>query len=97
MKWTIFVIFTSVLTIIGDQAPLLNVDQERVHKEKFYSLFEDKMTEDELSKPNKKRKKTRTVTTLEEYDAMIKSIEEALAKNKGRSQKDYYLINKYEI
>ena len=98
MNIFLFIIFASIVdTILEPQVPLLDVDQQRVHKEKFYALFEAKIVEDELSNPNKKRKKTRAVTKLDEYEEMIKMIEDALVKNKGRTQKEYYLINKYQI
>ena len=98
MKFMILVLIFSVLSNIGDeQVPILNVEQERVHKEKFYSLFEAKATEIELENPTKKRKKTRTVTNLVEYQELIITIEEAMNKKTIESQKEYYLLNKYEI
>ena len=37
------------------------------------------------------------MTTLDAYGSMILLIEEANKKTKGRNQKEYYLINKYEV
>ncbi|RNA35075.1 KRAB-A domain-containing 2-like [Brachionus plicatilis] len=98
MNLFIFVILYSVVTTLVDtQAPMLEVDHEQLHREKFYALYEAKSIKEELQNPSKKRKKTRTVTTLADYQAMIDSIEQALAKTKGRMNREYYIINKYEI
>lgn len=94
----ILVLIFSVLTSNSDeQVPILNVDQERVHKDKFYSLFEAKSTEVELENPAKKRKKTRTVTNLNEYQELVNKIEEAMNKKTIKTQKEYYLLSKYEL
>jgi len=79
------------------EAPFLEVDQERAQRYKFYFLLEAKVLEDGFQKPEKKRKKTRIVTSIDEYNKMINAIDEAVKKTKGRTQKEYYLINKYEV
>ena len=94
----LFVLICSVLTNLTEAPiPLLDVDQERLHKEKFYSLFEAKITEDELQNPEKKRKITRSVTNLIEYQELVNLIEAAMNKKNSKTQKEYYLLNKYEI
>ncbi|CAF0901585.1 unnamed protein product [Brachionus calyciflorus] len=79
------------------QAPILDVEQEKVYREKFYALSEAKVNETELLNPNKKRKKSRSGTTAEEYQDLIKQIEIATSKKTVKTQKDYYLFSQYEI
>ncbi|RNA44011.1 hypothetical protein BpHYR1_050819 [Brachionus plicatilis] len=97
MNFFSLVFLYTIVTTVSDTAPLLDVDQERIQRDKFYSLFEAKILEDELQNREKKRKKTRTITSLDDYNTMIVSIEEAYQKTRGRTQKEYYLVNKYEV
>ncbi|RNA13325.1 KRAB-A domain-containing 2-like, partial [Brachionus plicatilis] len=97
MNFFSLVFLYTIVTTVSDTAPLLDVDQERIQRDKFYSLFEAKILEDELKNPEKKRKKTRKITSLDDYNTMIVSIEEAYQKTRGRTQKEYYLVNKYEV
>ena len=47
----------SILTgLFNSQVPILDFEQQRVHKEKFSSLYEAKAAEVELENPSKKKK-----------------------------------------
>ncbi|RNA32086.1 KRAB-A domain-containing 2-like [Brachionus plicatilis] len=50
-----------------------------------------------LKNPDKKKKKTRTITSATEYQALILKIESALEKKTKKTPEGYYFLNQYEI
>ena len=98
IKSIFLVILFSMVTDV-DQAAI-EVENNRVHKEKFYESIEQliiEKTENDLKNPDKKKKKTLTFIRLDEYQALIGTILNAKNKSGTKSIKEYNILRDYDV
>jgi hypothetical protein len=74
---------------------LARLEAERVHREQFYKAL-DAISAEELLKEEKDRKASRYYPK-EENAKIIKEIEEAEILKSKKSNRQYYLLKKYEL
>ncbi|CAF0787738.1 unnamed protein product [Brachionus calyciflorus] len=79
---------------------LVEADINRIHKEKFYESLERlsiERVENELLNPEKKKRKTNTFIKLDEYNELLRTIEQAKAKTGTKSKSEYNILRNYDV
>ncbi|CAF1013044.1 unnamed protein product [Brachionus calyciflorus] len=84
----------------SSSSALVEAENNHIHKEKFYEGIERLLLErieNELINPDKKKRKTFTYIKLQEYNALISTIEEAKSKTVTKSTNEYNILRDYDV
>ena len=81
----------------GESENLTHMEQlerNKVHSTQFYEILEAERTEKELKNSNSTYKR---LLTYNEYNQLILEIEEASRTKTTKTQRQYYILNAYEV
>ena len=84
---------SSIEAIIPSSENPIQIEQLRIHKIKFYETLEAEALEAELNN----KKKTKRLFSRAKYDELLKEIEVAYSTKGKKSNRQYHLLETYEI
>jgi len=84
---------SSIEAIIPSSENPIQIEQLRIHKIKFYETLEAEALEAELNN----KKKTKRLFNRAKYDELLKEIEVAYSTKGKKSNRQYHLLETYEI
>jgi hypothetical protein len=87
---TIFLVILFSMVTDVDQAAI-EVENKRIHKEKFYEKIEQLINEKE------KKKKTFTFIKIDEYLVLIETITTTKNKKEKKTPKEYNMLRDYDV
>ena len=86
-----------VLMLTASANAQADLETVKLHKIKFYEALEAQKTANLMTKTGGQKSSNKRLLSMTEYTALIEEIEEAKKIQKTKTQRQYYLLNTYEV